>query len=331
MYSSVPTTAPNCVDSDSSVSRPEIALATPKSMTLGTPRPSMTVTRMLAGLRSRWTTPFWWACCTAWQTEANSSRRLADAQPGLVAEAGQRQAVDQFHDEERPAIRRQAAVEDAGDVGVVHEGQGLPLLLEALHHRLGVHAGLDELQRHLALDRLGLFGDPDLAHAALADLLDQRVAARDDRAGRRRPGGGPWCSPGAAANPRCSPAVPGPAPRRPVQHTRGERVPHWSGSGAAGGRSSRLPGFSWAASSASTAARSSGRPAHARSRKAARSSGGRDNASWNRVSSVMAVPRMGTVRVRTPCDERASPASPIFRVFHCEAPPSMSRRTQARA
>ena len=36
MYSSVPTTAPNCVDSDSSVSLPAVALATPKSITLGT-------------------------------------------------------------------------------------------------------------------------------------------------------------------------------------------------------------------------------------------------------------------------------------------------------
>ena len=42
-------TAPNCVDIDSSVSLPAIALATPKSMTFGTGLPSMIVTRMLAG------------------------------------------------------------------------------------------------------------------------------------------------------------------------------------------------------------------------------------------------------------------------------------------
>ena len=58
MYSSVPTTAPNCVDIDSSVSLPPVALATPKSITLGIGLPSMSVTRMLAGLRSRWTMPF---------------------------------------------------------------------------------------------------------------------------------------------------------------------------------------------------------------------------------------------------------------------------------
>ena len=40
MYSSVPTTAPNSVNSVRSVSRCPIALATPKSMTLGTGLPS---------------------------------------------------------------------------------------------------------------------------------------------------------------------------------------------------------------------------------------------------------------------------------------------------
>jgi hypothetical protein len=45
-----------------------------------------------------------------------------------------------------------------------------------------VHARLDQLYRDEALDRLGLLGHPDGAHAALADLLDQLVRP-DDRAG----------------------------------------------------------------------------------------------------------------------------------------------------
>ncbi len=53
MYSGVPTTVPNSVESDSSVSRPAVALATPKSITLGIGLPSMIVTRILDGLRSR--------------------------------------------------------------------------------------------------------------------------------------------------------------------------------------------------------------------------------------------------------------------------------------
>ena len=45
-----------------------------------------------------------------------------------------------------------------------------------------VHARLDDLQRDAALDRLGLLGHVDDAHAAFADLLQQLVGA-DLRAG----------------------------------------------------------------------------------------------------------------------------------------------------
>ena len=46
-----------------------------------------------------------------------------------------------------------------------------------------VHAGLDELQGHLAPHRLRLLGHPDCAHASLADRFQQLVAAGDDGAG----------------------------------------------------------------------------------------------------------------------------------------------------
>ena len=52
-----------------------VALATPKSMTFGVARPSTSVTITLLGFRSRWMIPFWWACCTAWQTKTNNSSR----------------------------------------------------------------------------------------------------------------------------------------------------------------------------------------------------------------------------------------------------------------
>ena len=73
-------------------------------------------------------------------------------------------------------------LQHAGDVGVVHQGQGLPLGLEPGDDLPGVHPGLDELDGHQPLDRLGLLGHPDRAHAAFADLLNQLVGA-DDRAG----------------------------------------------------------------------------------------------------------------------------------------------------
>ena len=65
-------------------------------------------------------------------------------EPALVAEAPlQGQAVDQLHDEERLTRRRDAAVEDTGDVGVV--GAAQRWLYEAHQHRLAVHAGLMSL------------------------------------------------------------------------------------------------------------------------------------------------------------------------------------------
>ena len=60
---------------------------------------------------------------------------------------------------------------------MVHHGQGLPLRLEAGDDRLGVHAQLDDLERHAAADRLGLFGHIDGAAAAFAQLFQQLVVA----------------------------------------------------------------------------------------------------------------------------------------------------------
>jgi hypothetical protein len=48
--------------------------------------------------------------------------------------------------------------------------------------RSGIHAGLDELDGAEALDRLALLGHPYMAHAALADLLQQLVSASDQTA-----------------------------------------------------------------------------------------------------------------------------------------------------
>ena len=78
--------------------------------------------------------PFWWACWTAWQTGTNSSSRSRGRQLVLVAVLGDRHALDQFHDEVRPARVGRAGVEHLGDVRVVHQGQGLPLGLEPGEH-----------------------------------------------------------------------------------------------------------------------------------------------------------------------------------------------------
>jgi hypothetical protein len=60
---------------------------------------------------------------------------------------------------------------------VVHHGQGLAFRLEASDDLGAIHAWLDDLQGHAAADRLLLIGHVDNAHAALADLLQELVAA----------------------------------------------------------------------------------------------------------------------------------------------------------
>jgi len=108
---------------------------------------------------------------------AEQLQAVAELQARLVAELGDRHALDQLHHEVRPAARGRPAVEHLGDVGMVHQRQRLALRLEARDHLLGVHAQLDDLERHLAPDRLELLGHPDRAHAALADLLQELEVA----------------------------------------------------------------------------------------------------------------------------------------------------------
>ena len=86
-----------------------------------------------------------------------------------------------LHDEVRPALGCASRVEHLGDGGVIHERECLALGLETSHHLLGVHARLDDLDRHPAPDRFELLGQPDLAHAALADDLEKPV--RPDTSG----------------------------------------------------------------------------------------------------------------------------------------------------
>ena len=110
---------------------------------------------------------------------------LARREPGPVAILGDRHALDQLHHEVGAAVGL-AGVQDLGDVGVVHQGQRLPLLIEAGEHPLGVEAGANHLDGDAALHRRGLVGDPDLAHAPFAELLAELEAAGEDAFGQER-------------------------------------------------------------------------------------------------------------------------------------------------
>ena len=70
-----------------------------------------------------------------------------------------------------------AGIEDLGDVGMVHQGQGLALSLEASDDTLGVHAQLDDLEGDAASDRFLLLGHIDHTAPAFADLLKELIAA----------------------------------------------------------------------------------------------------------------------------------------------------------
>ncbi len=60
---------------------------------------------------------------------------------------------------------------------MVHQCQGLTFRLEPRDNRVRVHSGLDDLQRHLAMHGPVLFGHVDDPEPALANLLQQLVAA----------------------------------------------------------------------------------------------------------------------------------------------------------
>ena len=60
---------------------------------------------------------------------------------------------------------------------MIHQRERLPLDLETGDDALGVHAQLDDLERHAAADRFQLLGQVHDPAPALADLLQQLVAA----------------------------------------------------------------------------------------------------------------------------------------------------------
>ncbi len=102
--------------------------------------------------------------------QASSGRQLLS-----IAELGDRHSPDQFHHEVRAPGPRAAGIQDPRDVRVVHQGQGLAFCLEPGNHVARVHSRLENLQRDLAADGLGLLGNEDQAEPTLTDLLHQPV------------------------------------------------------------------------------------------------------------------------------------------------------------
>ena len=74
-----------------------------------------------------------------------------------------------------------AAVEDLCDVRMIHHRECLSFGFEAGEYLFRIHAGFDQFDGNLTFDRLLLLSDPDRSHPAFADILQQFVAASEDR------------------------------------------------------------------------------------------------------------------------------------------------------
>ena len=75
----------------------------------------------------------------------------------------------------RIGVANGAAVEDAGDVGMVHESQGLTFCFKPGDHLFGVHAQLDDLEGNLPANWFGLFSQIYYAAATVAQFLEQLI------------------------------------------------------------------------------------------------------------------------------------------------------------
>src|SRR5258705_321691 len=82
---------------------------------------------------------------------------FGNAQLLCFAILGDARATHQLHHKVRTARLRGAAVEHARDIRMIHHRQGLTLGFETRHDLAGVHAPLDDLERHAASHRFLLF------------------------------------------------------------------------------------------------------------------------------------------------------------------------------
>ena len=95
-------------------------------------------------------------------------------------------AVDQLEYEIGTTVFGFAAIDEAGDEGVLEAGKGLTLLLEASASVVGVEAVADDLEGDLLMEIVLADSGVNVAHASLAklvlDAITLKARARADRA-----------------------------------------------------------------------------------------------------------------------------------------------------
>src|SRR5262249_42220362 len=154
-----------------------VALAMPKSITLGIAPPSCSITSTFDGFRSRWITPFWCACWTARQTARNNAIRsfvgiLSRSQYWVIGAP-----LDVLHHEVWAASAGPASVGDPCDIRVVHHRQRLALVIKTGEHLGGVHAQLHNFESHAPANGLELLRQVYGAHASFAERSKNTITA----------------------------------------------------------------------------------------------------------------------------------------------------------
>ena len=114
------------------------------------------------------------------------AQTCVDVEPPAVAVAVDAFALDEVQDQVRLARRRDAGVDQPGDVRMREPGEDVAFAAETLFAGPPDQRGVQELDRDLALEApVAAAGEPHAAHAALAKRRFQRIGA-DDLAGECR-------------------------------------------------------------------------------------------------------------------------------------------------
>ncbi len=134
---------------------------------------------------SRWTTRLACAWATAAQTSRKREQARFDPEAARVAVPVDRLPVDVLEDDVRLARGRHAGVDQARDVRVGEPREDRALAAEALLAGAADEARVQELDGDAPLEApVAAARQPDRAHSALADRLDQGIGA--DRLSRQR-------------------------------------------------------------------------------------------------------------------------------------------------
>ncbi len=147
-------------------------LARPKSRIFAWPR---AVTKILAGLMSRWTMPAVCAASSASAISIASDKKLVHLERALGDGVLERHAIEKFHGDEADAAFAFADFVDGADVVVIERGGGAGFAAEAFE-RGGIFGDVvgKKFQRDETAER-EVFGFVDDSHAAAAEFFDDAV------------------------------------------------------------------------------------------------------------------------------------------------------------